>query len=265
MKIEGNIKQLFYVDIADRTRWKQKGFDENSIIFEDRDIKDIQGTSCPQMRYVTIRFNKNVSGQGQSTGKGGVVKIGYSCRPSITRFPIFLTYPNNSEEYCIYIGKTGLFESQPDTWLDINNENPKAREEQKSIVEVTSISIPWCYPNGISTFNEYESIIDYVESTDKEGSYNIKNKPDPYNHTLKPIGSNKDFSCKQHILAYVDSDERFIFKVKEKRPSSGCGNCQDSIHGEVNNETASFYVNNDICKQHVSFSGTGETFSITFQ
>ena len=71
-----------------------------------------------------------------------------------------------------------------------------------------------------------------------------------------------DFGNKIEV---IEQRSKIIFKVKEKRPSNGCGNCQDSIHGEVNNETASFYVNNDICKQHVSFSGTGETFSVTFQ
>ena len=265
MKIEGNIKQLFYVDIIDKDRWIQKGFDENGIKFEDREINDIQGNPCV-MKYAVIRFNKNAQGQSQASGKGGVVKIGYICRPSITRFPIFLTYPNNSNEYCIYIGKTGMFESQTDTWMDVNNEDPKAREEQTSVVEVTSIAIPWAYPDGTTTFNEFESIIDYVESTDREGSYNIKNKPDPYNHYIKPVVTNRDFSCRQHIVAYVDSEDCLVFKVKEKIPSEKCGNCQDGVHGAVNenNETASFYIDNSICRQHVNFSGAGETFSITF-
>lgn len=265
MKIEGNIKQLFYIDIIDTNRWIQKGFDKDGIKFEDREIKDIQGTLCT-MKYAIIRFNKNAQGQSQASGKGGVVKIGYSCRPSITRFPIFLTYPNDANEYCIYIGKTGLFESQTDTWMDVNNEDPKAREEQVSVVEVTSIAIPWAYPNGITTFNEFESIIDYVESTDKEGTYNIKNQPDPYNHSIKPIVTNRDFSCRQHIIAYVDSEDRFIFKVKAKEPSLKCNNCQEGVHATVNanNETAYFYIDDSICKQHIYFSGARETFSVNF-
>ena len=78
MKIEGNIKQLFYVDIIDKDRWIQKGFDENGIKFEDREINDIQGNPCV-MKYAVIRFNKNAQGQSQASGKGGVVKIGYIC------------------------------------------------------------------------------------------------------------------------------------------------------------------------------------------
>lgn len=279
MGTNANIKQIFYADIAENNS-KAQAYTVTEVIKEN--VKDIIGNEYPKMKYKLISFSPQTEGQTDSAGSGGVVKLGYSCRPSISQFPIFITYPGqgtDSPVYDFYIGKTGFFEFQPDSWMDVNSEDQKGRERQQSVIVVGTIAIPWAICETVivdgeeveedrylSSFNKYESIIDFYESTETKGTYHLTDKPDPYKYSIKPITTSEDFSCAAHIVALVDTEERFIFQVKEKRPSAGCGNCQETIHCSMDaeNETAYYSVDNPICQARVSLSGQDGNFSIFF-
>ena len=66
-----------------------------------------------------------------------VEKLGYICEPKGIIYPIILTINNIEQE--VQIGKTGIFEFQPETWKDVNNEKS---EEETAIVYVSSVFVP---------------------------------------------------------------------------------------------------------------------------
>lgn len=273
-----NIRQIYYKDLCLGT---QSPYYEIKPELKSN-LRDVRGELIPgdvPYRRIVIKGTTDGTGVG-SIGQGNIIKLGYSCRPSLTQFPIFLKYASDTtKEYQIYIGKTGFFESQPDIWMDVNNANPNARMQQTSIVEVTEISVPWFDTNPTDytvwnlptdeakeNFNTYESIIEFVQSS-KTGYCEVTPKVNAYKYKIKPVGSTSNFSCKSHIVAKVDSEERFIFTVNEKIPTSGCGNCQDHVGASVDElqETASYLVDqNAVCKNYVIFSGENEVFSLNF-
>lgn len=83
-----------------------------------------------QISYKTIIFSNAEK----------VIKIGYCCEPRGIGVPIFLKINNNSTNFPIYIGKTGMFETQPDTWKNINDE--EAKEEEYKIL-INEIEVPY--------------------------------------------------------------------------------------------------------------------------
>jgi hypothetical protein len=66
-----------------------------------------------------------------------IFKLGYCCEVKGISYPIFLTI--NGKETKFEIGKTGMFEFQPEEWYDINAEEP---EERTAEVFATSIKVP---------------------------------------------------------------------------------------------------------------------------
>lgn len=64
-------------------------------------------------------------------------KLGYVCEPRGIDYPIILTTGQTSRT--IHIGKTGMFETMPETFLNINREEA---EELVCTPEITAIKLP---------------------------------------------------------------------------------------------------------------------------
>lgn len=72
---------------------------------------------------------------------GEAVKIGYCCEPKYIGYPIFLVFKEGEEEtnpISFEVGKTGMFEFQPETYYNIND----FTEEYTAIVHCTKVSVP---------------------------------------------------------------------------------------------------------------------------
>lgn len=90
----------------------------------------------------------------QSTLGSRIHKMGYICEPKGMIYPIFLTI--NGEEKEIQIGKTGMFEFQPEEYTNANDEEA---EEKTATVYVTNILVPaniqftldYCYYSLLGT------------------------------------------------------------------------------------------------------------------
>ena len=80
-------------------------------------------------------------------------KLGYICEPKGFAYPIMIT--TAGEKRIFYLGKTGIFETMPETFLDINDENA---EELKCIPEITEIEVP----KGISGESPIKFKLDYA-------------------------------------------------------------------------------------------------------
>ena len=68
-------------------------------------------------------------------------KLGYVCEPRGIDYPIIITAGGQRKFF--YLGKTGMFELMPETFLDINNEEA---EEIDCIPQITEIEIPKSIP-----------------------------------------------------------------------------------------------------------------------
>ena len=69
----------------------------------------------------------------------GIKKIGYCCEPKALHYPIFLGF-NNGQAEQFQIGKTGMFEVQPEE--NKNEDDPGAQEEIIEI-KITKVEVPW--------------------------------------------------------------------------------------------------------------------------
>ena len=65
-----------------------------------------------------------------------ISKMGYCCEPKGINYPIFLTI--NQVEYKFDLGKTGMFEFQPEQWINVNGDNI----ERTTNITVTEIKVP---------------------------------------------------------------------------------------------------------------------------
>jgi hypothetical protein len=88
-------------------------------------------------------------------------KFGYCCEPKALNYPIFLTVNGIEKEF--QIGKTGMFEIQPEDWQDLNSRNEEDQEKQEAEVYINEIKVPW----GESGFR---FIIDYIITYDNDWS-----------------------------------------------------------------------------------------------
>jgi len=80
-------------------------------------------------------------------------KLGYVCEPKAFDFPIVIT--TGDQNRIIYLGKTGMFEVTPETFLDINN---KKAEEIICIPQITQIKVP----KGIPGESNIKFKLDYT-------------------------------------------------------------------------------------------------------
>ena len=80
-------------------------------------------------------------------------KLGYVCEPKGIDYPIVIT--TGEQARFIYLGKTGMFETMPETFLDINDETA---EEIECIPRITEIKVP----KGIPGENNIKFKLDYA-------------------------------------------------------------------------------------------------------
>ena len=80
-------------------------------------------------------------------------KLGYICEPKGIDYPIVITTGGQSR--MIYLGKTGMFETMPEIFLDINTEDA---EELDCTPEITEIKVP----KGIAGDEPIKFKLDYV-------------------------------------------------------------------------------------------------------
>lgn len=84
-------------------------------------------------------------------------KLGYICEPRGMDYPILITA--GGERKTFYLGKTGIFELMPETFLDINDEEA---EEIKCIPQITEIGVP----KGIAGDAPIKFKLDYAFTVD---------------------------------------------------------------------------------------------------
>ena len=109
-----NIKQLSDADIDSSLSVIQKTFDHaTGLITKD---------------YVV--FPASYFGASAS-------KLGYNCEPKGIGYPIYLTISGVEKQF--YVGKTGMYEIQPEPFNDINDDNP---QEKIAEVYITEVKVP---------------------------------------------------------------------------------------------------------------------------
>ena len=114
-----NIKQLTNFDIQNATEVRKR-------ILKGGDLGE-EIPYPPGYPYLTIT---------QAMLGAPIFKMGYCCEVKGINYPIFLTVNNIEHEF--QIGKTGMFEFQPETWKDIN----VSEEEYETNIKVTQILVP---------------------------------------------------------------------------------------------------------------------------
>ena len=68
---------------------------------------------------------------------GTAIKLGYCCEVKGIGYPIFLTFDDNTET-AFEIGKTGMYEFQPEDYYDVNADT----EEKTAIIKCIKVAIP---------------------------------------------------------------------------------------------------------------------------
>lgn len=131
-----NIKQYTNFDVANfntATKTVRVGGD----LGEDREVQ-----------YKIITFSP------------GIIKFGYCCEPKALQYPIFIQTTDQSlKEF--QIGKTGMFEIQPEEWINVNDLEPK---EEEMLVSILQILVPWKWINEPvdENFKGYNFKLDYA-------------------------------------------------------------------------------------------------------
>lgn len=74
-------------------------------------------------------------------GSEHVIKFGYCTNDNQgMNYPIFLTLDGVEREF--QLGKTGMFEFQPEEWKDVNSSNPDEQQMQTARVELSQALVP---------------------------------------------------------------------------------------------------------------------------
>lgn len=80
-------------------------------------------------------------------------KLGYICEPKGIDYPIVIT--TDGVDRIIYLGKGGMYETTPETFLDINDVNAT---ELNCTPEITKVKVP----KGISGEEDIKFKLDYT-------------------------------------------------------------------------------------------------------
>lgn len=126
-----NIKQITDLDVS-------------LIDSEEKIIPDPLDSSRSITKTYKVINDKNLL---QESNK--VVKFGYCCEVKGINYPIFLTINNVEKEF--KIGKTGMFEFQPEDWKNINDP-----EEEEAEIKI--------YTNIIKVPSDIKFVLDYCYS-----------------------------------------------------------------------------------------------------
>jgi len=89
-----------------------------------------------------------------------ITKFGYCVEPKAIQYPIFLTIDGTEKEF--QIGKTGMFEVQPDSYKDVNSEDPEEQEEREYEIFIEEIKVPWKFDEAGDPYNGYNFTFDFI-------------------------------------------------------------------------------------------------------
>lgn len=120
-----NIKQLTNFDVKDNTIEEKTFF--------------VGGETSITHNYRIIPYNQLL---GLVGGENDLIisinKLGYCVNSNQgINYPIYITFEDGAEE-TFYIGKTGIFEFQPEEWTDVNDD----KIERTATVSVKRILVP---------------------------------------------------------------------------------------------------------------------------
>ena len=104
-------------------------------------IKQITDRTTPDNiiigRTVTVAGETKEQDYNEYNLAGTAIKLGYCCEVKGIGYPIFLTFNDNTET-AFEIGKTGMYEFQPEDYYDVNAET----EEKTATVRCIKAAIP---------------------------------------------------------------------------------------------------------------------------
>ena len=100
---------------------------------------DISG--YPTVNYSIAFPNGDVKTVPYITALDGsqIVKLGYCCEPKGIELPIYIRTNDGKGYREIQIGKTGMYEMQPELWHDVNK--PDTEKEETTVI-VTGVRVP---------------------------------------------------------------------------------------------------------------------------
>ena len=100
---------------------------------------DISG--YPTINYSITFPNGDVKTVPYITALDGsqIVKLGYCCEPKGIELPIYIKTNDGKGYREIQVGKTGMYEMQPELWHDINKLDT---EKEETTVIVTGVRVP---------------------------------------------------------------------------------------------------------------------------
>lgn len=119
-----NIKQLTNFDVANN-RYETRGV--------------FKGPVAVNHRYRIISYNQLLGIESNSNDITiNISKMGYCTNDNEGKdYPIFITFGDKTERI-FYIGKTGIFEFQPEEWRDVNDDDT----ERTATVSVIQVLVP---------------------------------------------------------------------------------------------------------------------------
>ena len=92
-------------------------------------------------KYVTVDYYILPVSILTGSSNTPINKLGYVCEPKGFDYPIIIT--TGGEQRTIYLGKTGMFETMPETFLDINDMDA---EELDCTPQITQVEVPKSIP-----------------------------------------------------------------------------------------------------------------------
>ena len=72
-------------------------------------------------------------------------KIGYSCDETVKKLPIYILFKGQPEQREFYVGKTGMFEIQPETQKNVNGTEYDDLNGRIYSMEIEYIRVPYKY------------------------------------------------------------------------------------------------------------------------
>jgi hypothetical protein len=91
-----------------------------------------------------------------------VIKFGFCMNTnSGIGFPIYISKTNSFDDaVCLYLGKTGMYEWQPEEWRDVNDEGYNT--EQTAEVQIQTFWLPYSVTDPAENEYKFDFVLDYV-------------------------------------------------------------------------------------------------------
>lgn len=122
-----NIRQLTNFDVKDNPV-------ERTIVIHGKNVE-----------YCKISYQQLLDIEGATSTTIKINKLGYCVNDNEgINYPIFIdfTSPEGTDYIPFQIGKTGMFEFQPEQWMDVNENVEDEDDEETASVDVYSLLVP---------------------------------------------------------------------------------------------------------------------------